>query len=472
MEANEEENPSPIFKPRNSLSRSPPPKGLRDAPKEAAPATDSEVDNTQGDEGQFKPTPGAAFTFAGSQQSTFEGLFSQSGSNMKKRKLDIGRQSPGEATIDIVGTIRRETKQRVDRLITYIHNPRKVGKDAAAVISPAVRDLESHINILLSEYHKIQTKVEMLTQEVEYARSQAVNPQTLRDAIADALKEVNTNPQPPEPPKRPTFSQILNIAPATPKKPPSTIFIAPTEKSKEKFPTLEALKLGIKENFTPANEGVKIRGMTQTAKGLVIKTQTKEEAKKVMQSEGIKRLGAQVRLEEKRLPRMIVYDVPSDIEVTKISELFWAVNAQNLDKSKEIFKPIFRTGPRGKECVHWVIEVSPAIREEIMMEGRVFLDWASCNARDWISVTRCNKCQGFGHVEKFCSAKVCNCAFCGERGHAIGECPTQKSSGQPKCINCARTNIKANHPATNKDCPSYKRALDRLVARTMYTDDG
>lgn len=373
--------------------------------------------------------------------------------------------------------ISEENSKIVAKLQEYIltTQAKLISKQGADVIMQAVRDLENNCNALIIENAELKGELEArkscqpATKLTEPTIQQMKNliENTVKEQIKSALEVTDVGAS------KVSYARALALFPTTPKKQPSSVFIAPTEQSKAEYPTIEDLKQGIKRNFTPASEGVKIRGIIQTTKGIVIRTQTKDEAKKVLESAAIKRMGAQVRLEEKRLPRIIIYDVPYEIEEAKLSELFWKVNASNLDRGKQIFKPIFKTGPRGKDTVHWVAEVSPAVREEILAEGRVFLDWASCNARDWLAVTRCNKCQGYGHAEKFCSAKSKNCAYCGERGHDIGDCPTQKASGPAKCINCTRTNLSpADHTATHKDCPSYKRALDRLAARTQYTEDG
>ncbi|CAH1406620.1 unnamed protein product [Nezara viridula] len=235
--------------------------------------------------------------------------------------------------------------------------------------------------------------------------------------------------------------ELEDLGKETPIEPPSSVYIAQTDLSREKYPTVQELKQGIKKSFTPAKEGIKIRGLVETTRGVIIRTQTKEEATRLAQSERIKELGAKVNLENKRLPRIIIYDVPSDLEQEKIVELFWTINAKKLDPNKQHFSLVFKTGPRGRDTVHWVAEVSPAVRNEILAEGRVFLDWSSCNVRDWVAVTRCNKCQGFSHIEKFCPATVVNCGYCSERGHVSGDCPKQKTGGPPKCINCNHARI-------------------------------
>jgi hypothetical protein len=53
-----------------------------------------------------------------------------------------------------------------------------------------------------------------------------------------------------------------------------------------------------------------------------------------------------------------------------------------------------------------------------------------------VKVVRCFKCNGFGHVNKVCGAKV-TCGFCGGEHHH-----TQCQSTRPKCVNCCKANVK------------------------------
>ncbi|XP_066909623.1 uncharacterized protein [Halyomorpha halys] len=348
---------------------------------------------------------------------------------------------------------------------------KQISKTAVEAVLIAARKLEDNCNTLIVE--NAELKGEITPIKDQHRNPIQLDTQALKLVIKDVVKE-QIKPLVVEKEdtikKRTYASAIVHKHQETTKKPLSSVFIAQTDQSKEKYPTIQALKQGIKENFTPATEGVKIRGVVETAKGVIIRTRTKEEARKVIQSEGIKRLGGNVNFENKRLPRMIIYDVLRDLDHNKIIEHFWSLNANKLERTRQHFNPVFKTGPRGRDSVHWVVEVSPGVRHEILAEGRVFLEWAYCNVRDWVAVSRCNNCQGLSHIEKFCTEAVVNCRYCGERDHSCESCPKQKSGGPPKCINCSRINTVSDHSSDYKECPTYKRSLERTIMRTQYED--
>ena len=68
----------------------------------------------------------------------------------------------------------------------------------------------------------------------------------------------------------------------------------------------------------------------------------------------------------------------------------------------EGFRICYKTGRRDLPVVNLVVEVAPKIRETLLDAGRVYIDFAACRVVDHLSVTRCYRCQGYGHGVKFC----------------------------------------------------------------------
>ncbi|CAK9823992.1 Uncharacterized 50 kDa protein in type I retrotransposable element R1DM [Anthophora retusa] len=135
-------------------------------------------------------------------------------------------------------------------------------------------------------------------------------------------------------------------------------------------------------------------------------------------------------------------------------------------KFTEDFNLAFKTGDKSRTKVNWVVEVTPEIREALKKSGKVFIDWSACNIQDFLAVSRCYKCQAFGHVSKFCTAKEDTCGHCAQSGHSYKD---YKSRAQnPTCANCKRANKPHNHCSRDKDCSAYENAIRTYINRIDY----
>lgn len=81
--------------------------------------------------------------------------------------------------------------------------------------------------------------------------------------------------------------------------------------------------------------------------------------------------------------------------------------------------------------VNWVVQVSPQMLLRIEKIGRVYVGLRSCKVNEYVGIVKCNKCQGWGHMGRFCG-QVVACARCGEEGHHVTCCNRQ----EVRCINC------------------------------------
>lgn len=219
----------------------------------------------------------------------------------------------------------------------------------------------------------------------------------------------------------------------------------------------------------PTKEKLKIVNVRKISnKGILIETKTEEDLKRVLENSKLKAAGLNAGLPAKMKPRLLIRNVPTDLQE---KEIIAAVRSQNLDQySKdqltEHFKLAFKTGPKDRETVDWVAEVSPAAREKILKEGRVYIGWHACHAQDFVAVTRCYKCQSFGHVAKHCKASEDTCGHCAGNGHSQKSCPKIKED--PKCVNCKRAGKIHDHSSRSKECPAYQNAVRTYISKIDY----
>lgn len=78
-----------------------------------------------------------------------------------------------------------------------------------------------------------------------------------------------------------------------------------------------------------------------------------------------------------------------------------------------------------------IIETDISSYENILKNGRLNIDFERCRVFPFVKITRCFKCQEYGHIAKYCKKSEHICGKCGEE-HKSEEC----TSKTIKCVNC------------------------------------
>ena len=230
---------------------------------------------------------------------------------------------------------------------------------------------------------------------------------------------------------------------------------------------LDKVKTDLMKNFNPSKEKVQITNLRKTKVGLIIEAESEGDLDKIRNN---KDLNEQFHIEKpsKSRPRIMIYDVPSDMTDQQVIQAVFEQNEGLIDSAKNLamhFEPKFKTGKRQKETTTWVVEVSPEIRVSLLERRKIFIGWQSCKIHDYITVTKCYKCQGFGHIAKHCRNEQV-CSHCTQTGHNRSDGPNKD---KPKtCANCLRSKREHTHDTMDRKCPLYKQALDRLIKSTDY----
>lgn len=239
---------------------------------------------------------------------------------------------------------------------------------------------------------------------------------------------------------------------------------------------VDETKRKVMELIDPGKEKLKIKGVRKRADGkIVVETSSPEDLSKILDHEALKLSGFTAIRSGALNPKIVLYDVPRNIEKEELTEIIYGQNEDLLEGlTKEVFReafiPRFMIGRKEGQCTNWVIEVTPNIRNVLRSNerSRLYLQWQSCKIEDYRGVTRCYKCQSYGHVSKFCREEEQVCSFCAKTGHKLIDCPEKKRNGSPTCAACKRAKKKADHSINDKSCPAYKSALDRIIQRTDY----
>lgn len=206
--------------------------------------------------------------------------------------------------------------------------------------------------------------------------------------------------------------------------------------------------------------------------GVLISTENKGDIEKLKNSEKLASSGLKIEEPSKRRPRIAVIGVP--VALTE-KEVFECIYEQNLsdklsnltcDSFLECIKLSHKSGKRDLSTCNYILEVPASIRQVIINQSRIFINWTSCPVRDFTIVTRCFNCQQFGHAAKFCRETSPTCNHCGESGHSFKECSSKSST--PLCATCKRFKRKCDHPTGDVSCPARKHAEMNYINSIDY----
>lgn len=249
----------------------------------------------------------------------------------------------------------------------------------------------------------------------------------------------------------------------------SSVAIYPTDKQKSS----EETKSLVQKIIRPEEMKLHVRGFRKIRNGgVVISTNSKDDVEKLKQSTQLKTSGLTVDEPQKRRPRIVVIGVPAAMQEM---EVFNCIYQQNLaDKIQDMTIEKFlactklshKSGKKEAETCNYVIEVPALIRKALINNDRVFVNWSSCPVKDFTLVTRCYKCQQYGHAAKSCKKEYNICGHCGEEGHELKSCP--KKAEPSKCATCMHFNKPCNHKTGDAECPAKLIAEKRYINSIDY----
>ncbi|KAL0839334.1 hypothetical protein ABMA28_016073 [Loxostege sticticalis] len=346
--------------------------------------------------------------------------------------------------ISTEGKLNSEQKLRINNLCRRVCH----GTSQLVVTYQSLKQkaIQTHATLQhLKENYDLSQQLQALKQSVE----ESTRPVPIAASFADMVKTSPNN-----------FVQPSVV---------NSIAIYPTDKMKSSDDT----KTLVQKIIHPDQMKLHVRGLRKTKNGgVIISTDTKDDIQKLKQSAQLTTSGLTLDEPHKRKPRIVVVGVPSSMQEKEVFNCIYQQNlADMLDgMTLEIFqksvKLSHKSGKKDADTCNYIIEVPANIRKALITKDRVFVNWSSCPVRDFTLVTRCFKCQQYGHAAKTCREEHNTCGHCGELGHLMKECP--KKAEPPKCATCLHYKKPCNHKTGDSDCPAKKMAEKRYIDTIDY----
>jgi len=240
-----------------------------------------------------------------------------------------------------------------------------------------------------------------------------------------------------------------------------SIVISPTDGST--LQTSDDVRNKVKEIIKPSESNIKIHSIRDSGqKGIKITLDKDTDISMFTSNVNLVNEGLKAAEPEKRLPRIIIFDVSSNLSA---NEMIHCLAAQN-NLAKESFTNPFIHGAKDKAMCNWVVDVKPDILTAILKKGKVYIDWLRCRVKEFVIPTRCFKCQGYGHISKYCRQGSDTCSHCSKTGHGHKDCPDKD---KPMCcVNCKKMGKPFDHRVGSASCFAQTRAMRYLEHITDY----
>lgn len=378
---------------------------------------------------------------AGSFSSTNEELTNEQLETRKKRKAEEELKVSKDLTMELV---KRERSVLEEFLL---NENSKINKSSAKFILSRWMKLEEKLHETIMEREREKMRVYFWDNQGSSGGTYA---QIAATSIAPARQPVTET-------KRKTVSIH------------ETVLIKP-EKEEDKRSN-DDIKSSVIKQLSNVKDKIKIKRIRQMrSKGIVIKVQSEKDVELVKTS-NLSKVGLKVEKPKRFLPSVIIYGVEKELTSEEIKQDLMNKNFDYLSitereklKEKVNIKYSFATK---ENKVNWIAQMPGSYLNRLLKQEKVFIRWRTYPIKEYINIRRCFKCQGYGHIAKYCNAPSQICEDCGQEGHDKKEC---NSKEVVKCINCIKTRRKdSNHTARNKQCPEYLRQKELYFSRIDWT---
>lgn len=378
-----------------------------------------------------------------------EGRLEELEKTREKLERENNRLKEFETKLVIWQTKVEEREREVDK---YERTINELKEDA---IHGSVKIKELEVTVEQTERRRIETEEKLTLQEEEIRNlymengnlraAKEVPTQTPMVTFAEMLKKDNT--------KIPEKTKLIE---STKRNTKPTIMIKPKQGESLKDTRMritKSIQRQDKINFQ----------MIQTKTAILLQMATTLDEEKLLNHPNMKQNFDMTNRSEKRNPMMIIYSIPTEMKEAEVVEELLVRNLQDItDEQRQLIKPRFKTGPRGQDRYHLVIEVPRQVRQILIQNPKIYIGYEVTNIKDYLVVTTCLKCFDYGHIANHCKNDS-RCGNCGDKSHKKNDC---KEKEKKVCVPCFSRGKKCG--GKQNECPQYKLSLQRTIDRFDY----
>lgn len=239
-----------------------------------------------------------------------------------------------------------------------------------------------------------------------------------------------------------------------------SLVVTPRESTTDVLTIKEDLKKVAKEetDFPTLTDVVSTK-----AGQLVIRVTSKQDSEKLKNAMETWADRVRVTAPKRRRNRMLLLSVEPDVEEEEVLKSLRGALQEGgieVDSEVEIVKK-FNT-KAGK--TNWIIDVDNDCFDYLIERRRICVSFERYRIVEYVQITRCFKCQAFGHVAFKCSSEEQVCAKC-SGNHQTRDCTADSEI----CANCSKDDsiLDSDHRADSVGCPIYQKYRESLLSRRL-----
>lgn len=303
----------------------------------------------------------------------------------------------------------------------------------------AIEELNKNIEEMKFNLAKNQqqlTKLEQIEESINLLK------QDIRNKLEDlTAKTINSSTQ--QLPEQETHSQTKTRKDQEQTK-LRTLIVLPKEGERIKE---------VKEKMTRLNCNLQLKNVKEKRDKieLVCKSEEdKELAEKILEEEDFK-----VVHKKPRKGKIMIFNLPTQMDTNTLTQ---ALN-DSLNIKDESFNIIWRPNKHKEQFRHAAVTSSKFLTSKLINQGKIIIGLNSYTIKRFVNITRCYRCQDYGHFARECRASKEYCGLCAN-SHPTEKC----TSNRIRCINCKVQwdqghDIDYNHTVTDSRCKIFREYL-------------
>ncbi|KAJ8967549.1 hypothetical protein NQ314_002864 [Rhamnusium bicolor] len=213
----------------------------------------------------------------------------------------------------------------------------------------------------------------------------------------------------------------------------------------------------IRGKVRPEEMNVDIKSIRETRAGDVLLELGRKTADKEKFSSALKEAVGQIGNVRNLVPRGTV-EIRDLDGVTDEDDIRNAVE-RNIKETAGPVKVRMSKTYRGQKTA--IVEMNELGVSELLKRSRIKIGWVNCRVRQWLLISRCYRCLGYGHQSTGCKGPDGSklCYKCGKEDHRAAAC-----GERPRCVLCTERKDKepVDHIAGSGSCRVFREELGKV----------